>query len=78
MNMKMEFSFLYKNGMETTFVQEASEKIIKQILDIIENGFESDRAGFLRLADGEKSYFIRLSDVSQVSIKQPDEKVETK
>jgi hypothetical protein len=67
--MKMKYKVLYKNGHEDEIIQEATEKEVENTNEIIITSFFHDRDGYLSIGDGiKKGSFIRLSDVSRVSV----------
>jgi hypothetical protein len=66
---KAKYKILYKNGVQDEMVQEATEVELSEINKTVLEAFSGDREGFLTFGDGMKEgRFIRLSDVSRVSI----------
>ncbi|MEK4827839.1 hypothetical protein NSS71_25435 [Niallia sp. FSL W8-0951] len=67
--MKMKYKVLYKNGHEDEIIQEATEKEVKNINEIIITSFNENASGYITLGDGEKKGFaLRLDDISRVSV----------
>lgn len=68
--MKIKYNILYRSGQKDEIIQEGTQEKIQEINDAVFQAFEHDLCGVITFGDEEtKGYFIRVSDVSRMSIK---------
>jgi hypothetical protein len=68
-----KYTILYSNGKTDEVIHEETKEIHDSIVIALNNSYKEGEDAVLRLFEGDKKHFIRLSDTSRITVEVLEE-----